>query len=225
MQKGQNRASILNSAARSSCCGYFLFYGRGKSCFFRQILPQKSENFPQILSHGGKLFWLEDKPVFFRAYAARACTYFLYRQKVGKDLPKGEAFRFASPFGNPHPTDQGGGCGPFAWTRLRGADETARADCAAHLSCAAPAAAERERQCVRLVPNRRERLRAVLFGNDSAVSESLLQGSLFLLHGGALFFFRPWRKKKRGPNRSLLQNKASLGCAAREKPIRFPQKS
>ena len=39
---------------------------------------------------------------------------------------------------------------------------------------------------------------------------SLIQGPFFLLHPGALFFFRPRRKKKRGPNRSPWQNIASF---------------
>ena len=37
---------------------------------------------------------------------------------------------------------------------------------------------------------------AILFGNDSAVSESLIQGPIFLLHPGALFFFRPSKKEE-----------------------------
>ena len=40
--------------------------------------------------------------------------------KGTKGAPKGEAFRFASPFGNPHPSDQEGGRGPLAWILPRG---------------------------------------------------------------------------------------------------------
>ena len=43
----------------------------------------------------------------------RTPGHFLLVQKVTKDTPKGEAFRFASPFGIPLPSDQKGGLPPF----------------------------------------------------------------------------------------------------------------
>ena len=76
------------------------------------------------------------------------------------------------------------------------------------------ASAEREGQCVCLVPSW-DKLYAEYCSETTARSTaSLIQGPFFLLHPGALFFFRPRRKKKRGPNRSPLQNKANLEHAA-----------
>ena len=69
---------------------------------------------------------------------------------------------------------------------------------------------------------------AAMFGNDSAVSAGLIQGPIFLLHPGALFFFRPAKKeegadpfpllrpreKEMGGAFGPLKNKANLEYAA-----------
>ena len=90
--------------------------------------------------------------------------------------------------------------------------------CVAVFCSTEKASAKREGHCVCLVPNWELFCALILFGNDSAVSESLIQGPIFLLHPGALFFFRPWRKKKRGPFR-FLKNRLHRTRAQRMTPF------
>ena len=110
----------------------------------------------------------------------------------------------------------------------RGADETASADCATRLfrtmerqrlwrsatthilTCCAKAAAERERSCARLVPSWELFCTLQCPKTTARSAASLIQGPFFLLHPGALFFFRPRRKKKRGPYRSFFAKQSKF---------------
>ena len=76
-------------------------------------------------------------------------------------------------------------------TLVRGKGEMLRS-CLQHHG----ATAKRERQCVRLVPDW-ERFYALLCWETTTRSiVSPMQGSFFILHPGALFFFRPLKKEE-----------------------------
>ena len=87
------------------------------------------------------------------------------------------------------------------------------------------AAAEREKQCIQLAPNWEMFCLESCSETTARSVASLIQGPFFLLHPGALFFFRP-SKKEEGADSFLIAEQSKFGvCCNRNKPSRFPQKS
>ena len=113
---------------------------------------------------------------------------------------------------------------PLSWTRPRGANETASADCIAQFSAALWSGSGKRTAIRQTCTKLGSVLCAAMLGNDSAVSAGLMQGPFFLLHPGALFFFRP-AKKEEGAEAVSPKNNASLQCTVKKQAIKRTAKA